>query len=52
MEATNHTGSGIIFFIFLGLFCSCIAKEIHKKIGFPYTPLLVVFGILLSYFRL
>jgi hypothetical protein len=40
-----------VLFIFFGLLCGSILREINKKTGVPYTPMLLVLGILLGYFR-
>ena len=41
----------MIFFIAVGLLLGGILREINKKTKIPYTPMLLVLGILLGYFK-
>jgi hypothetical protein len=40
-----------VFFIFFGLLCGALLREVNKKVGIPYTPMLLVLGIIIGYFR-
>lgn len=40
----------IVFFVFFGLFIGGILREVNKKTAFPYTPMVVVVGILIGRF--
>mmetsp|Transcript_38779 Transcript_38779/g.34471 ORF Transcript_38779/g.34471 Transcript_38779/m.34471 type:complete len:454 (+) Transcript_38779:202-1563(+) len=40
----------VIFFMFGGLALGAFLKEVNKKTGFPYTPLLFLIGIAFGYF--
>ncbi|EGR29354.1 sodium hydrogen exchanger family protein, putative, partial [Ichthyophthirius multifiliis] len=42
------TESRIIMFIILGLFISQFSKELNSRLGIPYTPILVVFGMIIG----
>jgi hypothetical protein len=51
-EAENeHRQPLIILFIFAGLCIGGILREFTKKTKFPYTPLLIIVGMLLGHFR-
>lgn len=52
-EGGHHQESGplAIFFIFFGLLCGALLREVNKKVGIPYTPMLLVLGILVGYCR-
>ena len=40
----------IAFFVFFGLLLGVVMREFHKKTNVPYTPILLVLGILASIF--
>ena len=40
----------VIFFLFGSLFLGGVFREINKKTGIPYTPMLFIFGILLGFY--
>ena len=39
----------IALYVFMGLLIGGICREINKKLKIPYTPLLLIFGILIGY---
>lgn len=41
----------VILFVFVGLLLGSILREVNKKTKIPYTPMLLVLGIVLGYFR-
>jgi hypothetical protein len=41
----------VVLFIFVGLLLGGLLREINKKTKMPYTPMLLVLGIFLGYFR-
>jgi hypothetical protein len=41
----------VVLFIFVGLLLGGLLREVNKKTKIPYTPMLLVLGILLGYFR-
>lgn len=41
----------MIFFVFFGLLVGGLLREVNKKTKFPYTPLLILAGLLLGYLR-
>jgi NhaP-type Na+/H+ or K+/H+ antiporter len=41
----------ILFFIIFALLVGGLLRELHKKMGFPYTPMLFGFGFLIGCFR-
>jgi len=48
-SSSGHLTGGetlVIFFLFAALFLGGIFKEINKKTGIPYTPMLFILGIL------
>lgn len=47
----HENGPFVVLFIFFGLLCGSLLREINKKTGIPYTPMLLVLGILLGNFR-
>ena len=47
----EHAGPLIVLFIAVGLLLGGILREINKKTKIPYTPMLLVLGIFLGYFR-
>jgi hypothetical protein len=40
-----------MLFVFFGLLCGAILREINKKTKIPYTPMLLVLGIFFGYAR-
>ena len=53
-SAGGHHGKGeaqIIFFLFGSLFLGGVFREINKKTGIPYTPMLFIVGIALGYYN-
>jgi hypothetical protein len=47
----HETGPLVVLFVFFGLLCGAILREFNKKTGIPYTPMLLILGIILGYFR-
>jgi len=43
-------GGMMIFFIFICLFAGAIFKEIKKKTNIPYTPMVLIFGLVIGYY--
>jgi NhaP-type Na+/H+ or K+/H+ antiporter len=41
----------VILFIFFGLLLGVVLREVNKKTRFPYTPMVVIAGMLLGYYR-
>ena len=41
----------VVFFVVFGLLIGAVLREVNKKTKFPYTPLLIVTGLLLGYLR-
>jgi hypothetical protein len=41
----------VVLFIFVGLLLGGLLREVNKKTKIPYTPMLLVLGIFLGYFR-
>jgi hypothetical protein len=48
---TDENHPLVVFFIFFGLFLGCILREVNKSTKIPYTPMLIVFGIIISHKR-
>jgi hypothetical protein len=46
--AEIDTESRVIMFIILGLLISQFSKEINIRYGIPYTPILVIFGMIIG----
>jgi len=44
-------GGKIVFIVFMTLIVSAILKEIKKKTNIPFTPMLLVVGLLLGLFE-
>lgn len=41
-------GSKVVLFVIITLILGMVAKEINKRIGIPYTPLLIILGGILG----
>lgn len=41
-------GSLVVLFIIITLTIGIVCREIEKRSGFPYTPLLIIFGALVG----
>lgn len=49
---SHHSNQSlVILFIFFGLLLGVILREVNKKTKIPYTPMLVVIGMLMGYYR-
>ena len=48
--ANSHSGPLVVFIVFFGLLCGTILREVNKKFGSPYTPMLLVLGMVMGYF--
>jgi hypothetical protein len=52
-NAREHAGGHesweplIVLFVFVGLLSGSILRELNKKTKFPYTPMLIILGIVL-----
>ena len=40
-----------MFFLIFGILAGACLREVNKRYKIPYTPMLLVFGIFLGYFR-
>ncbi len=47
----EHSGPLVIFFVFFGLLLGGMLRELNKKTKFPYTPMLILTGLFMGYFR-
>ncbi len=47
----EHSGPNVVLFIFIGLLLGAILREVNKKTKIPYTPMLLVLGMVLGYIR-
>jgi NhaP-type Na+/H+ or K+/H+ antiporter len=43
-------GSRIVFFIIATLFIGCVLKEIKKKTNIPFTPMILIVGLLMGFY--
>ena len=50
-QGHQESGPLAVLFVFFGLLCGCILREVNKKTGVPYTPMLLVLGIVFGYCR-
>lgn len=50
-EHEEHAGPLVVFFVVFGLLLGGLLREVNKKTKFPYTPLLILTGLFLGYFR-
>lgn len=41
----------ILLYVFGGLLIGGILREINKKTKFPYTPMIIIVGIILGYWK-
>ena len=52
-SASGHHISGeslVVFFLFTGLLLGGLLRELNKRTGFPYTPMLFMLGIIMGYY--
>lgn len=47
-SAETFYGSAIMLFVLAGLLCGILFRELNKKYGLPYTPLLMLLGVILG----
>lgn len=50
MAEVNYTEQ-VIFYIVVTFLISCILKEIKKKTNIPFTPMILILGLVVGYFR-
>jgi len=46
---THHEQPLILLFIFFGLLIGGMLREVNKRTKFPYTPMLIIAGIILGH---
>ena len=46
---SHHEQPLILLFVFFGLFIGGLLREVNKKTKFPYTPMLIIAGIILGH---
>jgi len=51
MEKEHHEQPLILLFLFIGLLFGGLLREINKKTKFPYTPLLIILGIIMGIYK-
>jgi NhaP-type Na+/H+ or K+/H+ antiporter len=51
-EHSHHIGAGgkIVFFILTTLFIGCVLKEIKKKTNIPFTPMILIVGLIMGFY--
>lgn len=47
----QHTGPTLVFFVILSIMIGALGRSINKQTKFPYTPLILLIGLILGYFR-
>ena len=51
-EGGHHsTQPSVVLFVFFGLFAGSVLRELNKKTKFPYTPMLIILGIIMGIYH-
>ncbi len=50
-EQETYQQALIVLFIFAGLSIGGVLREVNKKTKIPYTPMLIIAGLLLGYYE-
>lgn len=48
---TDHEQPLLVLFVFLGLALGGLLRQVNRKTKLPYTPMLIVFGIIIGCYR-
>jgi hypothetical protein len=46
-----HMGPTLVFFVAFGILVGAVCRSINKNTKFPYTPLILLAGLVFGYFR-
>lgn len=47
----SHTGPTLVFFVIFSITIGAIGRSINKQTKFPYTPLILLIGLVFGYFK-
>lgn len=48
---SSHTGPTLVFFVIFSVLVGAICRSINKNTKFPYTPLILMAGLICGYFK-
>ena len=46
-----HTGPVLVFFVIFSVLVGAVCRSINKQTKFPYTPLILMAGLIFGYFK-